>query len=185
MFMFKPKPASVSSADDVALFRESMKDVTLLRSTNQVAQYNRKPRPIPLKSMEDERQVLVDMFSDEYDPSDMQPGDILSYCRNGIQDRVFSKLRRGGYRVASELDLHGFNVEQARQYLYFFLQTAHPRQGECVRVIHGKGNRSTNQGPVLKIKISRWLGQHDRVLAYHSARPVDGGTGAVYILLRR
>ncbi|MEN9432564.1 MAG: hypothetical protein RLZZ422_153 [Pseudomonadota bacterium] len=183
MLPLKPKPQP-DGADEIALFREWVKDVTPLRVTNHVVHYTKKPKPIPMKSIEDEKQVLIDMFSDEYDPSDMQPGDVLSYCRAGIQQRVFLKLKRGGYRVASEIDLHGFNVDQARQYLYFFLQTAHPRQGECVRVIHGKGNRSPNSGPVLKIKISRWLHQHDRVLAYHSARPVDGGTGAVYILLK-
>lgn len=88
MLRFKPKPQP-DSADDIALFREWAKDVTPLRATNQVAHYTRKPRPIPLKTIEDERQVLIDMFSDEYDPTDMQPGDVLTYCRAGIQQRVF------------------------------------------------------------------------------------------------
>ena len=54
-----------------------------------------------------------------------------------------------------------------------------------MRIIHGKGNRSDDRGPVLKVKVNNWLRQHDRVQAFHSARPVDGGTGAVYVLLKR
>jgi DNA-nicking Smr family endonuclease len=54
-----------------------------------------------------------------------------------------------------------------------------------VRIIHGKGNRSNHKGPVIKTKINNWLRQHERILAFHSARPVDGGTGAIYVLLRR
>lgn len=176
----KPPPT-----DDLALFRESMQDVAPLQPLNQAELALTKPPAIPLKTIEDEQQVLLDMFSDEYDPTELQPGDMLSYLRPGIQHRVFNKLRRGEYRVAAELDLHGLNMRQARVYLAEFLITVYPLQGECVRIIHGKGNRSSHRGPVLKTKVNHWLRQHDRVQAFHSARPVDGGTGAVYVLLKR
>ena len=174
-----------SDHDDSRLFQESMQDVSPLQPANQVVHDTPKPKAIPTKTIEDEQQVLEDMFSDEYDPVEIQPGDVLSYMRPGIQHRVFNKLRRGEYRIAAELDLHGLNAKQARGYLAEFLVTVYPFQGECVRIIHGKGNRSDYRGPVLKIKVNNWLRQHDRVQAFHSARPVDGGTGAVYVLLRR
>lgn len=174
-----------SDSDESGLFHEFMRDVSPLPSINQVVHDTPKPKPIPLKTIEDEQQVLEDMFSDEYVPMEIQPGDILSYKRPGIQHRVFYKLCRGEYRVAAELDLHGLNARQARVYLAEFLVTIYPLQGECVRIIHGKGNRSDHRGPVLKIKVNHWLRQHDRVQAFHSARPVDGGTGAVYVLLKR
>ncbi|TXH71902.1 MAG: DNA mismatch repair protein MutS [Thiothrix sp.] len=162
-----------------------MQDVAPLQPLNQAELAISKPAAIPLKTIEDEQQVLLDMFSDEYDPTELQPGDMLSYLRPGVQHRVFNKLRRGEYRVAAELDLHGLNIRQARAYLAEFLVTVYPLQGECVRIIHGKGNRSNHRGPVLKTKVNHWLRQHDRVQAFHSARPVDGGTGAVYVLLKR
>ncbi|HPY42115.1 MAG TPA: Smr/MutS family protein, partial [Thiolinea sp.] len=162
-----------------------MQDVAPLQPLNQAELAVSKPPAIPIKTLEDEQQVLLDMFSDEYDPTELQPGDMLSYLRPGVQHRVFSKLRRGEYRVAAELDLHGLNTRQARAYLAEFLVTVYPLKGECVRIIHGKGNRSSHQGPVLKTKVNHWLRQHDRVQAFHSARPVDGGTGAVYVLLKR
>ncbi|MBU0655465.1 MAG: Smr/MutS family protein [Gammaproteobacteria bacterium] len=162
-----------------------MQDVTPLRPSNQVVHDNLKPPAIPVKTIADEQQVIIDMLSDEYDPVELQPGDMLSYCRPGIQHKIFRKLRSGQYRIASELDLHGLNARGAKQMLLEFLHEAHPGIGECVRIIHGKGNRSAHNGPVIKTKINNWLRQHDRVLAFHTARPVDGGTGAIYVLLRR
>lgn len=162
-----------------------MQDVTPLRPTNEVVHDNLKPPAIPVKTIEDEQQVIIDMLSDEYDPVELQPGDMLSFQRPGIQHRIVRKLRAGQYRIASELDLHGLNAKQAKQTLLEFLHEVHPGIGECVRIIHGKGNRSSHKGPVIKTKVNNWLRQHDRVLAFHSARPVDGGTGAIYVLLRR
>jgi DNA-nicking Smr family endonuclease len=72
---------------------------------------------------------------------------------------------------------------EAKAALYEFLSAAGLAGIRCVRVIHGKGRRSGHQGPVLKRKLGRWLQLRDDVLAYCSARPVDGGTGAVYVLL--
>ena len=162
-----------------------MHDVKPLRVKHHVVHHSVKPPAIPMKTLEDERQVLRDMLSDAYDPIEIQPGDMLSYYLPGLQNRIVRKLRSGHYRIASELDLHGLNARDAKQQLLKFLHDAHPGQGECVRIIHGKGNRSNHKGPVIKTKINNWLRQHERILAFHSARPVDGGTGAIYVLLRR
>lgn len=167
-----------------SLFLEAMTGVEPLRH-DKVLHDTPKPPAIPTKTIEDDKQVLKDMLSDEYEPLDMQPGDVLSYCQPGVQKRVFRKLRRGDYRISDELDLHGLNVKQAREMLLQFLQQVKQLESCCVRVIHGKGKRSSNTGPVLKRKVDHWLRQHGRVLAYHSAQPCDGGTGAVYVLLKR
>jgi DNA-nicking Smr family endonuclease len=50
-------------------------------------------------------------------------------------------------------------------------------------VIHGKGRGSGPRGPVLKHVVNHWLRRMDDVAAFATARPVDGGTGAVYVLL--
>jgi DNA-nicking Smr family endonuclease len=175
---------SNNQKDDDTSFRDAMSDVIPLNH-DQVVHDKPKPAPIPRQTIADEKQVLVDMLSDEYEPEDMQPGDQLSYCRTGIQKSIFRKLRRGKYRISDELDLHGLNSQQARELLAQYLKNVKQLESCCVRVIHGKGNRSSNAGPVLKKKVNHWLRQHDRVLAFHSAMPVDGGTGAVYVLLKR
>jgi DNA-nicking Smr family endonuclease len=125
------------------------------------------------------------MLSDALDAAELETGEELLYCRTGLQHSVLRKLRRGHYSVGAELDLHGMRVEEARQALGAFLQHALAGDTRVVRIIHGKGNGSLNKQPVLKGKVNHWLRQRNDVLAFCSARPVDGGTGAIYVLLRR
>ena len=175
------KPANLGNENH--LFRDAVADVTPLKH-NKVVHNTPKPSSIPLKTIDDSKQVLIDMLSDEYEPIGNPFDDILSYCHPGVQHRVFRKLRRGHYAVCDELDLHGLNVQQAKIALLHFIHDALPAAKNCIRIIHGKGKNS-NKSATLKRKVAHWLQQHERVLAYHSAQPNAGGTGAVYILLRR
>lgn len=129
--------------------------------------------------------IVNDPLSDELEVTDTESEETLSFCRDGIQKNVFKKLRSGGYRISDELDLHGSSVKQAKEILVYYLQEAAQFEGCCVRIIHGKGLSSGKQKPVLKTYINHWLSEHDRVLAFHSTKVKDGGTGAVYVLLRR
>lgn len=170
--------------EDEALFRQQVGSVKRLHH-DRVESSRRGPPPIPRSTEADERQVLQDMVSDYFEPYDMETGEEIYYCREGIQQTVMRKLKRGQFRVSAVLDLHGMNVDSARQALAYFLHTARRQNMTCVRIIHGKGNRSRAKGPVLKPKVNHWLRQRDEVLAFCSARPVDGGTGAAYVLLKR
>jgi DNA-nicking Smr family endonuclease len=105
------------------------------------------------------------------------------FHRPQVQPAVLRRLRRGEYRVEREIDLHGLTATEARHALRTFLIEALERRVRCVRIIHGKGLRSGHRGPVLKSTVSGVLRRTGAVLAYVSARPVDGGTGAVYVLL--
>ena len=73
---------------------------------------------------------------------------------------------------------------QAQQELNEFIELVRSEGIRCVRIIHGKGYGSSNKGPVIKPLVNRWLQRRSEVLAFCSARPVDGGTGAVYVLLK-
>lgn len=128
---------------------------------------------------------MAQLLTDTPGDLDVDTGEHLTYHQPGIQPRVMRRLRRGHYRCQAELDLHGMVVNVARQSLLAFLEQARQRQYRCVRIIHGKGLRSGQRGPVLKVKLAGWLQQRQEVLAYTSARPNDGGTGAVYVLLKR
>lgn len=138
-----------------------------------------------LQTRADERQVLYDLLSDPVNATDLQPGDELRFWRPGLNRRVFRNLKRGRYRIEDELDLHGLFAREARQSVAAFLNEAREHEHLCVRIVHGKGHRSNAQGPVLKGLLDHWLRQRDDVLAFCSARPADGGTGAVYVLLKR
>jgi DNA-nicking Smr family endonuclease len=143
------------------------------------------PTAHALKRREDEVAVLQDLLSDPVNATDLQPGDELRFVRPGVSRRVFRNLRRGQYRVQEELDLHGLFAGEARRIVAAFLNDARATGHLCVRIVHGKGLRSRQQGPVLKGLLDHWLRQRDDVLAFCSAPPADGGTGAAYVLLRR
>lgn len=172
------------STEEKALFRAAVADAVPLRQ-QKTPPHISTPPPIPRQRQLDEEQVLQDMFSDCLDPADLETGDELLYCRPGLQHNVLRKLRRGHYSVGAELDLHGMRVVEARQALSAFLHQALASDIRVVRIVHGKGNGSLNKQPVLKGKVNHWLRQRIEVMAFCSARQVDGGTGAIYVLLRR
>ena len=169
------------------IFREAMSGVAPLTINNNHHEAE-KPKLKARKNQQPstfEEEILVhDMLSDELEVTEVNSEEILSFCESGIQKSVFKKLRTGAYRISDELDLHGCNLKQAKQTLLYYLQETVQFEGCCVRVIHGKGHRSNDNKPVLKTKVNHWLCEHDRVLAFHSAKAKDGGAGAVYVLLK-
>ena len=176
--MNKPDP------EDIKLFRDSVGAVKPVRN-DRVAPIRRKISPRPVFRERDETEVLRDMLSDLFDPAEMETGDELLYIRTGLQQRTVRKLRRGKLSVEAELDLHGMTVPVARAAVAGFLRECRRRHVQCARIIHGKGLGSRHRAPVLKHKVGGWLRQRDEVLAYCSARHYDGGTGALYVLLKR
>jgi DNA-nicking Smr family endonuclease len=170
--------------DDVSLFRQAVGDASPI-AQDRIEPEPARPAPIPGKTLEDNQAVMKSLLSDDFDPAEIDSGEALLFRRPGVQGTVFRKLRTGKYLIQGELDLHGKTVPEAREALAAFLKTARGRGWRCVRVIHGKGLSSEGRLPVLKGKVNNWLQQKDEVLAFCSARPVDGGTGAVYVLLRR
>ncbi len=167
------------------IFLEAVADVTPLAQDRVLPEDAPKPSPHPRFRIADEQAVLVDSLSMDWDPAEWDPGEVVQYAVPGLQHAVMRKLRRGQFRVAAELDLHGYTVAGARERLSGFLRWAQRDRMTCVRIIHGKGNGSAHRGPVLKRKVITWLTRRDEVLAFCSARRVDGGTGAVYVLLGR
>jgi len=166
-------------------FKDAMQGVKRLDTNNLHHQTDRpKAKRLAHDQFEDEL-IINDPLSDELEINDVDAAETLSFCRDGIQKNVFKKLRSGGYRISDELDLHGSTIKQAKQILVYYLQEAVQFESCCIRIIHGKGHRSGDNKPVLKTHVNHWLSEHERVLAFHSAKPKDGGTGAVYVLLKR
>lgn len=109
---------------------------------------------------------------------------ILSYSHPSISSQRFKALRNGHIPWEARLDLHGLKSETARDTLCQFIQTQAENSKRCLLIIHGKGG-NLGAPPVIKNLLNRWLPQLDEVLAFHSALPKDGGSGAVYVLLKR
>ena len=170
--------------EDARLFRQAVGEVKPL--VHDLADIDTpRPEPVPTQRHRDERAVLREMADGLYDGAEIEIGDELLYIRAGVQHGVARKLRRGQFAIEAELDLHGYTVDAARELLVEFIHHAQAAGYRCVRIVHGKGNGSRGRQPVLKGKTNHWLRQMNAVLAFCSARPVDGGTGAVYVLLKR
>ena len=108
-----------------------------------------------------------------------------SYRRAGIGTDVTRKLRKGGWSIQGQVDLHGLRQEDARQALVDFIKDAARMGSRCVRMVHGKGLGSPNKTPVLKVKVQSWLIQRQEVLAFVQAPPAHGGAGALVVLLEQ
>lgn len=147
--------------------------------------HRKQPAPYPTQTRNDQRDVLRNLLTYNFDPVEYENGDELLFVRGGVRRNIFRKLRRGEYLVEQELDLHGHRVLQARETLAQFIRDARFHGRRCVRIIHGKGLRSPAKKSVLKQKVYHWLKQRDDVLAFCTARSFDGGTGAIYVLLKR
>ncbi|MEE4174626.1 MAG: Smr/MutS family protein [Xanthomonadales bacterium] len=171
--------------DDAALFREAMADARPLELEPRVVHQRPRPAPVPRQRLRDERAVLEELLEEPVPGEDLEleTGEELRFLRNGYPPRLIKRLRRGDFVIHMHLDLHHMTHDVARDNLLAFLDDAVRRDAGCVRIVHGKGLRS-RRGPVLKMLVNRLLRRHPSVIAFTSCRPVDGGTGAVVVLLR-
>jgi DNA-nicking Smr family endonuclease len=167
-----------------ALFRDAMRDVKPMSPRARAPVAKRKPPARARFTAEDRARVLVESLQGLGAGEILDTGDEISFRREGVQDDVMRKLKRGEYRVEEVCDLHGLRVEEAKAALREFLAAALAHQLRCVRIIHGKGKGSGPRGPVLKTAVNMILRKTAPVLAFTSARRVDGGTGAINVLLR-
>jgi DNA-nicking Smr family endonuclease len=183
--------------DDVQAFRSAVRDVKPLPQTPlppglvRTIPRARRRKPEALHESLDDAMPLIDPApipsgdsGDRRGAAAPSGGTALSFQRAGVQTQVVRRLRRGLFPVEAELDLHGLTQAAARVELVHFLTASRDAGRRCVRIIHGKGYRSGARGPILKIAVDLWLRRHLDVMAFTSARAIDGGTGAVYVLLR-
>ncbi|MEO0421739.1 MAG: Smr/MutS family protein [Pseudomonadota bacterium] len=176
------------------LFREAMRDVrrleaedppdVLMRARDPVRP---RPRPSDAPSAADRTptpSAMADAFAAQNLPR-VGRGEPLEYRAPGVATSTLRQLRRGQYRVEGGVDLHGLTTARATKVLSDFMAEAREERARCIKVVHGKGIGSGDRGPVLKTLVNAWLREQPNVLAFVSAPTEDGGTGAVYVLLRR
>lgn len=166
-------------------FLEAMQDVKPLEPANRARVAGPARAPVPVQRHQDDAFVMRTLLSEDPLASELESGEEFEYARPGVQIKTLKRLRRGDYRVEAELDLHGDTVDVARERLHRFIAKAQQEQVRCLRIIHGKGLRSPNREPVLKHFTQSWLVRIDAVLAVATTPSNDGGTGALYVLLRK
>ncbi|AKC88382.1 Smr/MutS family protein [Pseudoxanthomonas suwonensis] len=168
--------------EDARLFRAAIGKVAPLRASAAAPPARPKPRPAARPHADPGPRDAGGRIAD--DPaSALLRGDPSAFRRERVPARAWQRLRRGEFAVQDELDLHGANALQAETLLARFLAEAGDAGFGCVRIVHGKGGG--DGVPVLKNLVDRLLRQRGDVLAFHSAPPAQGGTGALLVLLAR
>lgn len=161
-----------------------MRDAKPIEATTRADLSPAKPKPRARFARADEEAALLESLDVDRDALELSSGEALRFHRPGVGRRTMRRLARGTYAVQAEIDLHGMTVAEARPRLADFIDSAVRSGKTCVRVVHGKGLGSGQRGAVLKSSVNHWLRRWDAVLAFVSTRQVDGGTGAIYVLLR-
>jgi DNA-nicking Smr family endonuclease len=173
------------TCDDADLFRHLVGDARPIRQDKRVPDHKPKPRPKARFRRKDEYAVLVESMEADIDEIETGAGEALRFQRPSVGRHTMRRLARGNYSVQGEIDLHGLTVPEAKYALREFIKECGFRGYSCIRVVHGKGLGSGHRGPILKTKVNNWLRRWHDVLAFVSTRQVHGGTGAVYVLLRK
>lgn len=172
--------------DDLDLFQQMMGDVKPIEQDTTI----KKKERVLTEAHLARRQAAVSLAEEqqEYLTLDnapmVQPDDILEYKKDGVQDGVFRKLRLGKYPITAKLDLHRRTLEQARDDVVSFLRQAQRLDTRSVLIVHGKGHQS-NPPALMKSYLAAWLEQISDVMCFHSAQPFHGGSGAVYVLIKK
>ncbi len=177
-------PSAGDSLSDAELFHSLIGPV---RQFTPVATPPQTPPPAPDAAMHraDEAHVLVELFELPDDINLIDGSEPISYLADGNSPKLLLQLKRAQFRISEEFDLHHLRLSVAKKTLHQVLHAARSAGKLCVLLIHGKGLRSGASGAVLKSMVDFELRRRKDVIAFHSAPPGLGGTGAVMILLQR
>lgn len=172
--------------DDLAFFKQAMKGIKRSKPSLYHPKRN-KLSSLHSSHLKKEISSAIEgvtlILADPYEQG-ITAADRLFFSRSGLQAKQIKQLIAGKIAESDYLDLHHMTVEQARLAVVNFLLQSRQQSYRCVRIIHGKGHFSKS-GAKLKNYVNYWLAQIPWILAFCSAQAKDGGTGAVYVLLRR
>ena len=186
-----PVPAEVQARQERALFLAEMAGVKPLPPDPRGrVEKHRKPPPRGPDTSGDSRALadLQDLVNGHGEFTLQYTDEYMEGVAPGVDQGLAQRLHRGDYAVQGHLDLHGYTVEEAKAMVDRFVMQAYTSSRRCIRLVHGRGRNSKDNRPVLKEHVQFWL-SHGRlgrlILAFATAPAVDGGAGAVYVLLRR
>lgn len=173
--------------DDFSEFKDAIGDVTPLKTEARVS-LNKKQQDSVAMALR-RQAAIADPDTDSNHLSDsyvdmVKPYDIIDYKKDGVQEGVYRKFRLGKYEIDARLDLHRKTVQQAREDVFRFIADAMKYDLRTVIILHGKGEKEATPA-LLKSWTNKWLRELEDVIAFHSAQPQHGGTGAVYVMLRK
>jgi len=185
------------SEEDKNLFRQAVADARPLQSktSQQILQAQREQKQKLMSRKQRQKMRKSPSPAEEdidleetlnYEPHrTVSAFESIQFERQKLKPKDWKKLKSGDFKTWWQLDLHGETVDSADRVLLNFLQEAHRQNARYVIVVHGKGYHSESNTPALKNLVNSRLRQLPFVLAFCSAQPKDGGTGAVYVFLKQ
>lgn len=187
-----PPPAADPVSEDTRSFLEAMADVAPLDHRRQKATPHLQGRAHPAhpapNEMQDALEHLNGLVQGSVDMDISYTDEYMEGARKGVSRKIMRKLKRGQFPVQDHMDLHGLTRNEAEERVRAFLLQSQKMGLRCVLIVHGRGLNSPSSYPVLKERLPVWFSRgpvRKVVLAFATARPYDGGGGAVYVLLQR
>jgi DNA-nicking Smr family endonuclease len=164
-----PATDGPDAASDVEAFALEMRDVVRLE-------------PDPRGRV----RSVVPISPPRHSPQRTEPADVSDndFVAHGVDRREIRRLKKGEYIVRDRRDLHGMTGSDAIASVGRFIENSRHGGHRCVCIIHGRGLHSKGNA-ILKTRVREYLRSHRSVLAYTDAPVSDGGSGAVYVLLRK
>ena len=178
--------------EDIQFFFEAMADVRPLSKKQRIVTRVPDPKIKPAHPIKNSEQEVVEHLSDlvngtaDFDISFSD--EYIEGSVPGLSRKLMRQLKNGQFPIQDHIDLHGLTKGEAEVRIREFLIQSYRLGLSCVLVVHGRGLNSENNIPVLKERLPTWLSKGPAkkiVLGFSTARPYDGGTGAIYVLLRR
>ena len=164
------------------LFRKATRDVKPLHQDKHPLTHRKKHRPQKVIEPSPSKATWI---AESYESDWLSPEDSIHFAKSGIQHKILQRLKRGNVPIEAKIDLHHQTTDEAMSSVTRFINDCIAQGKRWVCIIHGKGYLSANQKPILKNFLNHWLRKQPLVLAFHSAQPQHGGTGAIYVLLKR
>lgn len=188
----EPEPLHSPLSEEEQAFMEAMEGVTPLTRSGKRAHRSELSFTRPAHPPPDEKRAAMEhldglvrgfvemdiSFTDEY----------MEGAVTGVARKTMRRLKQGRFPIQDHVDLHGLTQKEARDRVQDFLMKSHKTGHRCVLIVHGRGRNSPLNLPVLKEQLPIWFNRgpvRKVVLAFATARPYDGGAGAMYVLLRR
>ncbi|MCL6416525.1 DNA endonuclease SmrA [Aestuariirhabdus sp. Z084] len=177
----------MQDSNDAELFSQEVSDVAPLETkrahlskTTKSPSLAQQARKLNAQSTPEQRMGLSSSVV-----AQVHPRDVLEFKRPGLQDGVYRKLRLGKYPIEATIDLHRLTLAQGQRELERFIHDCYQYGLRTVTINHGRGERDPENPARMKSHVAHWLHQMDQVLAYHSAQQHHGGSGVLYVLIRK
>ena len=172
---------------ELQAFRQALTDVKRIeqeRAHTGKARRNDESASYRREKAQEQNELIVDGLNSTL-TREMGAEERVLFALPGVQQRLLKRMQAGHLGWDAGVDLHGYSVDGAREELNGFISDAKRRGLRSLIVVHGKAYTEPGKPALLKSYVTDWLQQIDGVLAFCSAQPQDGGSGALYVLLKR